>query len=107
MSLAFTDSGMVTRGMGKDNRLATRGMGGDRFDWGGIRRRRRTKDYVFDMFIPISKTGRQQTNIYSPLEIGRSMEVSMMVRISKELEGEMDIITKTDHSRLSRILDAI
>ena len=37
MSLAFTDSGMVTRGMGKDNRLATRGMGGDRFDWGGIR----------------------------------------------------------------------
>lgn len=102
----FNDSGMITRGMGKDHRILTRGMA-IRFDFGGIRRQRREKEYYLNILLPVSKENYQEIDIYSSLGIERRIEIPLLSNVFKEIYGEKAILTTLDHSKLSRILEAI
>ena len=102
----FNDGGMITRGMGKDHRILTRGMA-IRFDFGGIRRLRRKKEYYWNILLPVSKENYQEMGIYSPLGIERSREISLLSNVSKEIQEDIGILTTIDHSKLLKIIEEI
>ncbi len=102
----FNEGGMITRGMGKDHRIPTRGMA-IRFDFGGIGRLRRKKEYCWNILLPVSKENYQEIDVYSPLGIERSREIPLLSNVSKEIHGEFDVLATIDHSRLSRIIEAL
>jgi len=108
MSIAFNESGIVTRGMGPNHKLCTRGMS-VRFDFGeiGPAFRRELKEYDLNIFTPILRENSEEIEIYSPLEIRRDGEISINSSIYKEMGGDMNILAKLNYDLLSRILDAI
>lgn len=100
-------SGLVTRGYGEDHRIVTRGMA-VRFDFGGIRpRKRKEVIYDFDISAPILKTDSSEVGIYSPIEVRGEKEIYINSNVSKEIQDEINILGKIDHSQLIEVLDEI
>lgn len=106
MSLSFNDGGLVTRGMGTDNKMTTRGFG-KKFEFGGISRPRKIKEYFFDIFMPISKENYQELDVYSPLEVEKRRKLNLISNVSKEIQEELGILAVIDHSKLAKILEEL
>ncbi|MEK0335824.1 MAG: hypothetical protein QQN41_00105 [Nitrosopumilus sp.] len=104
----FNDSGLITKGFGRDQRLVTQGYGSS-FEVGGPSPtyRKELKEYDLDILAPILRENSEEVEIYSPLEIRRDEEITINSSVSKEMEEDINITTNIDHSKLSEILDAI
>lgn len=106
MPISFS-SGLVTRGYGPDHRIVTRGMS-MRFDFGGIRpSKRKIIEYDLDITTPIFKTDSDEVGVYSSIEMRGGEEIYVNSNISKEVQDEVEIFGKIDHSPLVEILDEI
>lgn len=102
----FNSGGLITRGYGDDHRIITRGYG-VRFDFGGVRFRRVSKEYFSNIFAPILKEEFWEIEIYSPLEIRKNRIINFISGFSKEIKENLNIFINLDYSKLSEVLDAI
>ncbi len=104
----FNDSGLMTKGFGRDQRLITRGYGSS-FEVGGPGpwKKREVKEYELNLVAPILRENLLEFGIYSPLKIKRDEQVSINLSVFKKIEEDLNLVTRIDHSKLSEMLDVI
>lgn len=102
----FNDSGLITLGFGRDQRLVTQGYGSS-FEVGGPAPFLIKKEFDYYLSTPVLRENFLEIKIYSPLEIKGSREISISLGVSKEIKESISLLAGIDYSKLKDILDAI
>lgn len=107
MSLFFNDSGLITRGFGKDQRIITRGMS-IRIDLRGIGPYgKRKKEYSLDIFALVKKKINYEINIFVPIEIKKNKKLKIITGIIKSSKKEIRLWSKVNCKKLFEVIDNI
>jgi len=103
MSL-FNDSGLITQGFGRDQRLLTQGYTIS-FEVGGPTPVK--KEFTYFLLVPILKEMFEDMGIYAPVEKRKFMDLQLNSNIFKEIKRNLGILANVDPRKLMTILDAI
>ena len=102
----YADSGLITRGFGKNNRIVNRGFGSS-FQVGGVIPTWRHKEYEYDLFAAILKKDVKTIKIFSPVNFIRERKINLFSSIFKEVIFDLNISSSINHEKLIKILDEI
>jgi len=102
----YADSGVITRGFGKNNRIVARGFGSS-FQVGGVIPTWRHKEYEYDLFASILKKDFKTIKVFSPVNFIREKKIDIFLSIFKEVILDLSISSYINHEKLIKILDEI
>jgi hypothetical protein len=102
----FNDSGLITLGFGRRQRIITQGYGSS-FEVGGRRIQRNQEIYNLEIKIPIKKANKDNVLILIPILKNYFQELKFIVGIIKKEEIEIKTKFKIDNKKLFEILDQI
>ncbi len=104
----FDDSGMITRGFGKDERIVTRGMGITfEVGGGGVIPTWRHKEYLLDIFASVLKQDSKIIDISSSVNFTSNKTLSLFSKIKKETNYDVRIKSYIDSKNLINILEEL
>jgi len=106
--MGFNSSGLITRGLGKAQKLITRGFGFARKVIKDFPPKVDVvKEYIFEINSPVIKKGFIEINIVVPVKIVASKCFCLKSNVNKEIIKSLEVVIKTDSKKLFNILDAI
>lgn len=105
-------SGLITRGLGELHKLLTRGLGPSKKIIKGPNKQpapdvKRKKEYCIEILSSISKTNLIKKKIYAAIKRVINKNILLKSNVQIEVVKSINLKTKIDHNKLSKILDAI
>ena len=102
------NSGIITRGFGKANKIITRGFGSvKKLIKDFPPKVSRTKEYIFEIKSPVIIRDFIERNIIVQVKRIINKTFNLKSGVNKKVSKSVDIKTKVDSKRLFHILDAI
>ena len=101
-------SGLITRGLGKLQKLLTRGFGTSKKIIKDFPPKvTETKEYIFDIVCPVKKQKIIELNIYTQLKVIVSKKMILKSQVNKNTEKSFELKSEIDSDKLFDIIDAI
>ena len=106
--MGFNSSGLITRGLGKAQKLVTRGFGfASKIIKDFPPKVDVQKEYIIEILSPVFKEVLLEINIVVPIKKVIDKQYNIKSNVNKESLKEFILFTKTDSKALFNILDAI